>query len=62
MDLNSFRIFSVILPDANSAQEALANMFSFCPIGAPFTANSNTVTNEFTLSETGQFFRIQEVP
>jgi hypothetical protein len=51
-----------VVPGKRYQLESSDDLPNFSPIGSPFTAPSNTITNEFTLSETGQFFRIQEVP
>ena len=51
-----------VVPGKRYQLESSDDLPNFSPIGVPFTAVSNTITNEFTLSETGQFFRIQEVP
>ena len=51
-----------VVPGKRYQLESSDDLPNFSPVGAPFTAASNTVTNEFALSDTGQFFRIQEVP
>jgi hypothetical protein len=51
-----------VVPGKRYQLESSDDLPNFSAIGAPFTAAANTITNEFTLSETGQFFRIQEVP
>jgi hypothetical protein len=51
-----------VVPGKRYQLESSDDLPNFSAVGAPFTPVSNTVTNEFTLSETGQFFRIQEVP
>jgi hypothetical protein len=51
-----------VVPGKRYQLESSDDLPNFSAIGAPFMATANTVTNEFTLSETGKFFRIQEVP
>jgi hypothetical protein len=46
----------------NYVLESSTNFTHWFPTGPPFTAVSETVTNEFLVSETGRFFRLREVP
>jgi hypothetical protein len=42
--------------------ESSNDLPNFGPVGTPFVADTDTISQEFTVSETGQFFRIVEVP
>ena len=46
----------------NYLLESSSDLASWSPTGPPFTAQSEEITTEFTVSQTGQFFRIREVP
>ena len=51
-----------VVPGKRYLLESATELPNFTAIGQPFTAQFNTVTNEFIIQQTGQFFRIQEVP
>lgn len=51
-----------VIPGKQYQLESSTNLWDFSPLGLPFRAQADTVTNEFILQETGQFFRIQELP
>jgi hypothetical protein len=42
--------------------ESSANLATWSPIGDPFVAQDDTVTQEFVVQDTGRYFRINEVP
>lgn len=42
--------------------ESSDDLPNFTPVGAPFLAETNSVQQEFVVSQTGQFFRLEEVP
>jgi len=42
--------------------ESSADLATWLPVGAPFVAQDDTVTQEFVVQETGRYFRINEVP
>jgi hypothetical protein len=42
--------------------ESSANLATWSPVGDPFVAQDDTVTQEFVVQETGRYFRINEVP
>ena len=42
--------------------ESSVNLVDWIATGPQFTAQSEEITNEFVVSQTGQFFRIREVP
>jgi hypothetical protein len=41
--------------------EAADELPNFTPVGEPFTAESDSITREFVIRDSGQFFRIQEI-
>jgi hypothetical protein len=51
-----------VVPGHKYQLESTDDLPNFSPLGAPFTAATGSITNEFTLSQTGQYFRVQEVP
>jgi hypothetical protein len=51
-----------VVPGKRYQLESSNDLPNFSPVGSAFTATSRTLTNEFTISETGQFFRIEEIP
>lgn len=51
-----------VLPGRRYQLEASNDLPNFAPVGAPFIAEGDTHWQEFSLTETGQFYRIQEVP
>jgi hypothetical protein len=42
--------------------ESSANLATWSPVGDPFVAQDDTVTQEFVVQDTGRYFRINEVP
>jgi Concanavalin A-like lectin/glucanases superfamily len=46
----------------NYVLESSTDMVNWTPTGPQFTAQSETITTEFVVSQTGQFFRIRQVP
>jgi hypothetical protein len=42
--------------------ESSSDLVTWTPVGPPFTATSETISQEFAVQGTGQFFRIREVP
>ena len=46
----------------NYVLESSSDMINWTPTGPPFTAQSETITTEFVVSQTGQYFRIKQVP
>jgi len=46
----------------NYVLESSTNMTDWTATGPPFTATSETITDEFDLDMTGRFFRIRQVP
>ncbi|HEX3856354.1 MAG TPA: LamG-like jellyroll fold domain-containing protein, partial [Verrucomicrobiae bacterium] len=46
----------------NYVLESSTDMVNWTPTGPQFTAQSETITTEFIVSQTGQFFRIRQVP
>ena len=46
----------------NYVLDSSPDMINWTPTGPPFTAQSETITTEFVVSQTGQFFRIRQVP
>jgi hypothetical protein len=51
-----------VVPGKRYELESSNDLPNFGPVGAPFVANKDTISQEFIVSETGQFFRIVEVP
>ena len=51
-----------VVPGKKYQLESTDNFPDFSPVGPPFVATAGVLTNEFKLSDTGQFFQIQEVP
>jgi hypothetical protein len=51
-----------VVPGKRYQLESSNDLPNFGPVGPPFVADKDTVTEEFAVSETGQFFRIQEAP
>jgi hypothetical protein len=51
-----------VVPGKRYQLEASSDLPNFSPVGAAFVANGPTLNQEFVVSETGQFFRIEEVP
>lgn len=51
-----------VVPGKRYQLESSNDLPNFGPVGAPFVADKDTIAQEFTVSETGQFFRIVEVP
>ena len=46
----------------NYVLESSPDMINWTPTGPPFTAQSENITTEFVVSQTGQYFRIKQVP
>ena len=46
----------------NYQLESSPNLVNWVPAGSPFTAQSETVVSEFIINQTGQYFRIHQVP
>ena len=46
----------------NYVLESSTDMINWTATGPQFTAQSEVITNEFVVSQTGQFFRIRQVP
>ena len=46
----------------NYVLESSFDLQTWTQVGDQFTADSETVTSEFDVLETGRFFRIREVP
>jgi hypothetical protein len=42
--------------------ESSTDLATWTQVGAPFTAQTEVIVQEFDLSETGQYFRIHELP
>jgi hypothetical protein len=51
-----------VVPGKRYQLQSSNDLPNFGPVGSPFVADKDTITQEFTVSETGQYFRIQEVP
>jgi hypothetical protein len=51
-----------VVPGKRYQLESSNDLPNFGPVGAPFVADKDTIFQEFAVSETGQFFRIVEVP
>jgi hypothetical protein len=51
-----------VVPGKRYQLESSNDLPNFGPVGTPFVADKDTITQEFVVSETGQFFRIIEVP
>ena len=51
-----------VVPGKRYQLESSNDLPNFGPVGTPFVADTDTISQEFTVSETGQFFRIVEVP
>ncbi|HUP78630.1 MAG TPA: hypothetical protein VM260_08670, partial [Pirellula sp.] len=51
-----------VVPGKRYQLESSNDLPNFGPVGAPFVADKDTITQEFIVSETGQFFRIVEAP
>src|ERR1022692_51982 len=46
----------------NYILESSTDMINWIPTGPQFTAQSEVITNEFAVNQTGQFFRVRQVP
>ena len=46
----------------NYVLESSVDLVAWMPTGPSFTAESETRTNEFFVAQTGQYFRLREVP
>jgi hypothetical protein len=46
----------------NYVLESSTDMINWTATGPPFTAQSEEITTEFIVSQTGQYFRIRQVP
>jgi hypothetical protein len=46
----------------NYVLESSADLVNWTATGPPFTAQSEDITTEFTVIQTGQFFRLRQVP
>jgi Concanavalin A-like lectin/glucanases superfamily len=46
----------------NYVLESSSDMINWTATGPQFTAQSEVITNEFVVSQTGQFFRVRQVP
>ena len=46
----------------NYVLESSPDMINWTATGPPFTAQSEEITTEFVVNQTGQFFRIRQVP
>jgi hypothetical protein len=51
-----------VVPGKRYQLESSNDLPNFGPVGVPFIADKDTITQEFVVSETGQFFRIVEAP
>jgi hypothetical protein len=51
-----------VVPGKRYQLESSNDLPNFGPLGTPFVASTDTISQEFAVSETGQFFRIVEVP
>jgi len=51
-----------VVPGKRYQLESSNDLPNFGPVGAAFVADKDTILQEFVVSETGQFFRIIEVP
>jgi hypothetical protein len=46
----------------NYILESSTDMINWIPTGPQFTAQSEVITNEFAVNQTGEFFRVRQVP
>jgi Concanavalin A-like lectin/glucanases superfamily len=46
----------------NYVLDSSPDLINWTPTGPPFTAQSESITTEFVVSQTGQYFRIRQVP
>jgi hypothetical protein len=51
-----------VVPGKRYQLESSNDLPNFGPVGAPFVADKDTLFQEFLVSETGQYFRIEEAP
>ena len=42
--------------------ETSNDLIHFSAVGAPFVADASTITQEFSVTEVGRYFRTQEIP
>ena len=64
LSINVSRVIvtSHVVLGLNYVLESSTDMVNWIPTGPQFTAQSEVITNELVVSQTGQFFRIRQVP
>lgn len=56
------KVTQYVVVGRNYVLESSGDLNTWTQVGAPFTAQSAVITQEFDIGQTGQFFRIRELP
>ena len=62
INVSRVMVTSHVVLGLNYVLESSSDMVNWTTTGPQFTAQSEVITNEFIVSQTGQFFRIRQVP
>jgi hypothetical protein len=62
INVSRVMVTSHVVLGLNYVLESSTDLINWIPTGPQFTAQSEVITNEFIVSQTGQFFRIRQVP